>query len=517
MSKITNPLAIVFDCGTQSTRAILFDKNGKLIAKKKIEFTPYYSLQSGWAEQRADLYFEKICEASQALKKEYPDEFKQIVTSSITVMRDNGVCLDKELKPIRDVILWLDQRKAKAENQIPTSKKLIFGLVGMGKAVKEQMKQGKCNWIRENEPEIWAKTEKYVMLSCYLNYKLTGKLIDSTASQIGHIPFDYKNKKWMSPKDLKAEVFIIPENMRYDLVSPCEMISEISEEASKLTGIPKGTPIIASGSDKGCETLGTGCITEGIASLSFGTTATIQMASNKYVEPQTFMPAYPAVVPDSYNPEIQIYRGYWMITWFKEQFAGKEVDQAKELGISPETILDKTLEEIPAGSDGLVLQPYWSPVLKAPEAKGAIIGFSDSHTKAHLYKSIIEGIGYGLVAGYKDMEKRLKYNTTRITVSGGGSSSDQVCQITADMFGIPVSRVQTYETSGLGAAIAAFVGVKEFENLNDAIKSMVHYTDSFEPNSENHKVYDKIYETVYKKIYKKLKPMYSNILDILKK
>lgn len=516
MKKVNEPLALAFDCGTQSTRAILFDKKGNIVGKHKIEFTPYYSLKPGWAEQRPDIYWEKMCEASLALKAKFPKEYERIVAVSATTIRDTCLCLDKDGKPLRDVILWLDQRTVDCYKQIPAYKLAIFSLVGMKEPVKVQVAHGKCNWIRINEPDIWAKTDKYVMLSAYINLKLTGKIIDSVASQIGHIPFDYKNKKWMAPNDLKAEMFIVSESQRCPLVNPGETLGYITKEAAELTGINEGTPIIASGSDKGCETLGTGCIGDGIASLSFGTTATIQMTCEKYVEPQTFMPAYPAVLPSAYNDEVQIYRGFWMITWFKEQFASKECDQAKELKCSPEKLLDERLKDIPPGSDGLVLQPYWSPTLKSPEAKGAIVGFSDIHTRAHLYRAIIEGIGYGLVGGYKEMEKRLKYKIKKITVSGGGSSSDAVCQITSDMFGLPVYRVQTYETSGLGAAMTAFVGVGEYKSFEEAISNMVHYGDSFQPNMDNHKIYEEIYSRVYCKIYKQLKPMYSHIKDILK-
>jgi sugar (pentulose or hexulose) kinase len=515
MDKIKEPLVLAFDIGTQSTRAILFDKKGNLIGKNKIEFTPYYSLKPGWAEQNPDLYFEKMCEASNALKARFPEEWERIVAVSVTTIRDTSVCIDKQGKPVRDVILWLDQRMADIKFQISKGKKFLFSLVGMKEAAEIQAGQGKCNWIRLNEPDNWAKTDKYIMLSGYINLRLTGKLVDSVASQIGHIPFDYKNKRWMSPKDIKADLFPVEEEKRYELVQPGESMGEISPEASELTGIPAGIPVIASGSDKGCETLGTGCIGDGIAALSFGTTATIQMTSKKYVEPQTFMPAYPAVLPDAYNDEMQIYRGFWMITWFKEQFANKEVEQAKKMKCSPEQLLDERLKEIPPGSEGLILQPYWSPTLKSPEARGAVIGFSDNHTRAHLYRAIIEGIGYGLYGGMKEMERRLKYKIKMVTVSGGGSSSDAVCQITADMFGLPVKRVQTYETSGLGAAMAAFVGIKAYNSFEEAIENMVHYSVTFEPDMANHKIYADIFKNVYSKIYKQLKPMYKNIKDIL--
>lgn len=510
-----DPLILAFDCGTQSTRAMLFNKNGDLVAKCKIPFEPYFSEKEGWAEQDADFYWEKFTEASKKLKESHPEEWKKIKAVSVTTMRDNCVCVDKEGKPLRPVILWLDRREA-SPVKIPFFKKIILKLVGMYEPMIKQSMVTPSNWIKEYQPDIWEKTDKYLLFSGYIHYLLTGKMVDSTANMIGHIPFDYKKKKWMAPKSLTYFAFPVERDKLCELVDPGTQIGEITKKAAEQTGIPAGIPVIAAGSDKGCETLGTGCVDDGCASLSFGTTATVQITTDKYVEPLTFMPAYPAVIKDKYNPETQIFRGYWMVTWFKNEFAHKEENLAKELGISPEQLLDKMLADIPPGSDGLLLQPYWSPILKAPEARGAIIGFSDKHTKAHIYRAIIEGIGYGLIEGLKEMEKRAKYKITHLTVSGGGSGSDVICQTTADMFGTPVKRVQTYETSGLGAAMIGFLGIGEYKSVDEAIENMVHYKDEFLPNMDNHKKYMLIYERIYKKMYKRIQPLYSEIKEINK-
>jgi sugar (pentulose or hexulose) kinase len=509
------PLILAYDCGTQSTRAILFNKNGDIIGKCKIPFEPYFSLREGWAEQHADVYWQKLIEATQTLKEQHTERWNDIAAVSVTTMRDCCVCVDKNGEALRPIILWLDRREA-TPIKLPFKNKLIFKLVGMYEPMVKQSMVTASNWIKEYEPEIWQKTYKYLMFSGYMNYKLTGKMVESVASMIGHLPFDYKKKEWMTPNSLTFPAFAIEKEKLCELVEPGSVIGTITKEAAEQTGLPEGVPLIAAGSDKGCETLGTGCTGDGCASLSFGTTATIQFTTDKYVEPLTFMPAYPAMIKGKYNPETQIFRGFWMVTWFKNEFAHKEEIEAKRLGVTPEALLDKMLADIPAGSNGLMLQPYWSPSLKAPEARGAIIGFSDKHTKAHIYKAIIEGIGYGLVEGLREMERRAKYNIKFLTVSGGGSNSDAICQITADMFGLPVKRVQTYETSGLGAAMIGFVGVGEFNDIYEAQESMVHYTDEFYPNEENHKIYMLMYERVYKKMYKRVQPLYGEIKQITK-
>lgn len=517
---INEALALSYDFGTQSVRAIIFNKKGDILGKRKLEFKPaYFSEKPGWAEQYPEVYWDCLCEVTKQLKSEVSEEiWLSIKTIGVTTMRDVAVCMDNKGTVLRPIILWLDQRRSSNSlDCIPASKRALFNIAGMRETIKMQRAASFCNWIKENEPEIWANTEKYVMFSAYINFLLTGKIVDSVASIIGHFPFNYKAKRWMGSSELTACVFDTRADQMAELVPPGTKIGEISKEVAEKTGLTEGTPVIAGGSDKGCETLGTGSVGNDVASISLGTSATIQITTDKYVEPQPFLPAYPSMFADKYNPEIQIFRGYWMVTWFKKEFAMKEVKDAEKLGVIPEVLLDSRLSEIPAGSHGLVLQPYWSPGVRTPEAKGAIIGFSDVHTRVHLYRAIIEGIGYALYDGLKAMEKRADYKIKRLMVSGGGANSEAICQITADLTGLTVQKIQTYETSALGVAMAAFVGIGEFANLNEAVKAMSHITKEYLPNMEVHNIYEQLYSKVYKKIYKANKKFYEAIRDIYSK
>lgn len=511
-------MVLSFDFGTQSVRAILFNKLGETLGKVKIEFTPYFSLQAGWAEQHPETYWENFCLASKKLKEEKTELWGDIKAVAVTTIRDTCVCVDKEGKVLRPAIVWLDQREIDdIGDRIPKSKQTVFKLVNMYDTVQMQCRSSKCNWIHDNEREIFDKMDKYLMLSGYINLKLTGKIIDSVASQIAHIPFDYKKKDWQGENGLTACVFDVKRKHMPDLVEAGEILGYINADASRESGIPEGLPVVASGSDKGCETLGTGVIGRDSASLSFGTTATIQFSTDRYIEPQPFVPAYPAIMKGKYNPEIQIYRGYWMLTWFKKEFAEKECKQAQKLGVSPEQLLNERLREVPVGCDGLILQPYWSPGLKIPNAKGAIIGFSDVHTRVHIYRAIIEGIGFGLYDGLINLEKRTGNKIKRVMASGGGSQSDEICQITADLFGVPVQKVQTYETSALGAAITAFAALKVYPDFKSAVNAMVRVVKEYKPDKESHKKYNEIYHKVYKKIYPANKKLYDEICKLNKK
>ncbi len=505
------PLVLTFDVGTQSMRAMLINRRGEIVGQtRQVYPEPYVSRNPNWAEQRPEYYFEMLCTAARALREKCPVSFEDAVCAALTVFRDSVLCLDRAGRPLRDCILWMDQRKVKNPRPVPANRMLLFDLVGMHDTIDLLNRTCMCNWIAENEPEIWAKTDKYVMLSTYLNLRLTGKLVDSWASQIGHIPFDYKNRTW-DKNGLTRCLYDIPQEKLCDLVPSGAVIGAVTAEASAASGIPEGLPLIATGSDKGCETLGLGVVGEDQAALSFGTSCTVQFASRKYFEPSPFMPAYPAVPNDLYNAEVQLWRGYWMLTWFKSNFAADEVRQAGELGCSAEELLNRRLGDVPAGCDGLMVLPHWTPGLATPGARGAMIGFSDVHTKYHVYRAIIEGLNFGLMDGLYGMEKQSGQKIRRLYAGGGGSRSDEICQITANMFGLPVSRVQTHEACALGAAMCAFVALGEFPSYQAAIEGMVRVRDSFQPDAGEHALYQELYEQVFRKYYKTLSPLHRRL------
>ena len=505
-------LILTIDFGTQSERTSLVNKRGEIVAMVKTPYSPlYYSEQKGYAEQDADFYFNILKESLKKLTSENKELLGQIIGATITTFRDSSVQLDKDLKPLRRCILWLDQRNAKASEKLPLLHRFIFLLVGMKNTIVLNRQRTMAHWIKENEPEIWTKTYKYVNISGYLTYKLTGKLVDSVSSVTGHYPINFKKRKWYKEGALKGRVYGIPSSMLCELKQPGEVMGTISDELADEVGLPHGIQMIASGSDKACETVGLGALNPNTGAISYGTASTIEVTNSKFYEPEPFLPAYPAAVPDLYNMEVQIYRGYWMLTWFTKEFATELIDEAKISQFTTEQLANEKLDEIPPGSDGLVLQPYWGPGLRRPLSKGAIVGFSDIHTKYHLYRAIIEGIAYALREGLEGIEKSQHHRVKQLMISGGGSQSDTICQITADIFGLPVSRVQTFETTTLGAAISTFTALGEFESIDVALKEMSHKATTFVPNTEVHKQYNFLYKKAYVRMYPHVKDIYKEI------
>ncbi len=426
------------------------------------------------------------------------------------------VNLDKDGQPLRPAIVWLDQRHAQ---KIPPVKGMwgtIFKLIGMQPTVQYLQRECEANWISDQQPEIWEKTDKFVYLSGYLTYLLTGRFVDSVGSQVGYMPFDYKTQTWAAKSHWYWQALTIQREKLVDLIPVGQPLGAISAEAAKASGIPAGLPLIAAAADKACEVLGAGSLEPNVACLSYGTTATINTTHAKYLEMIPLIPPYPAAVPHYYNLELQIYRGYWMVSWFKQEFGLREERLADERGLEPENLFDELVRSVPAGSQGLVLQPYWSPGLRypGPEARGAVIGFSDVHTRAHLYRAILEGLAYALRDGKERTEKRSGVVIDQIRVAGGGSQSDAAMQLTADIFNLPVSRPHLYEASGLGAAINAAVGAGLHTDYASALKAMTRLGETFMPDRQASEIYDQLYKEVYLHMYGRLQPFYKAMQNI---
>lgn len=507
---------LAIDNGTQSVRALVFDLKGNLVVKSLVPLEPYFSKEPCWAEQHPEYFWESLCRACQRLWPVLEVPRDAIAGVALTTQRATVVNVDRQGNPLRPAIIWLDQRRTAGLRPVGGLWGLAFKLSRMTKTVEYLQAEAEANWIRTVQPDIWGKTFKYLFLSGYLTYRLTGRFVDSVGSQVGYIPFDYKKLDWASPRDWKWQAVPMAPSLLPDLVPPAGQLGEITSEAAKATGIPVGLPLIAAAADKACEVIGAGCLEPHIGCLSYGTTATINTTHRKYVEVIPLIPPYPAAVPEHYSLEIQIYRGYWMVSWFKREFADFERRIARERGIQPEDLFDELVNQAPPGSMGLTLLPYWSPGLKVPgpEAKGAIIGFGDVHTRAHLYRAILEGLTYALREGKERTERRSRIPITELRVAGGGSQSDAALQLTADIFGLPAARPHTYEASGLGAAIDAAVGLGLHPDFRMAVAEMTRLGDLFEPNLENHQVYDALYERVYKEMYSHLKPLYEAIREI---
>jgi len=507
---------LALDVGTQSVRAMVFDPEGRLVARSKIPIEAYVPGPPGCCEQDADLYWRALGDATRALWAQPGVHRDAIAGVALTTQRGTVVPTDEAGEPLRRAIVWLDRCRAEGLPRIGGRWGLAFRAARATETVAAFQADAEANVLARREPETWARVRRYLLLSGFLLHRLTGRFADSVAAQVGYLPFDYKAQGWANPGDWKWLAVPVRREWLPDLVRPGEVIGQVAAPAATALDLPAGLPVVAAAGDKACEVLGSGALDPRVGAISLGTTATFNTTHRRYIEVIPLVPPYPAAVPGAYSLEVQVYRGFWMIEWFKREFGGPEVARARELGVDTETLFDELVAVTPAGSLGLVLQPYWSPGVRipGPEAKGAVIGWGDVHTRAHLYRAILEGLAYALREGMERTGRRTRVPVTEIRVSGGGSQSPAAVQLVADVFGLPTRRPHTHETSGLGAAIDAAVGLGIHPSFEAAVASMTRTAETRDPDPAAHAIYEDLYQQVYLRLYRQLQPLYRDIRRI---
>lgn len=507
-------LVMGIDSGTQSVRAIVYDMQGNELVLAQAPHEPYFSLNPGWAEQRPDDYWQKLCQVTNEVMSSKKFDPKRLAAVGITTQRNNVIAVDKEGNPLRNAIIWLDQRYTEDPPPVAKKVKLLFTLIGKGDLINVVQRNSYFTWILKHEPEIYDQTYKFCLSSSWFVKKLTDQFKDSASMFNGYWPLEAKKFDWFGMEGI-LDVFGIQKDQLPELHQPDEVLGRVTKKASEETGLPVDLPVVVGAGDKQSESLGTGSLTPNIGTVSFGTAATMGVLTKKYIDDsQLRFFTWCSAIPDAWILESFIYRGFWMARWFIEEMGQREALEAEKRNTAPETILDEIIKDIPPGSQGLMLQPHWTPHPSMKFSKGSIIGFASAHTRAHIYRAIIEGIVFELRRMGEGVQKKTKVKLTELRVGGGGSKSDMAVQIAADIFGIPAKRMRSYETCALGAAMDAAVGVGMFRDFESAVESMVTVGQEFTPNTESHKIYESLFKEVYLKTYDALAPLYKRSTEI---
>ena len=505
---MTTARFLSIDCGTQSLRAFVFDARGELLARSQIHFQPPYDAPvKGYAEQDADYYWQQLVTACHALWQQIDPN--TITAATLTTQRGTVVIVDEQGQPLYPAILWLDERQTEQLSSLPLYWQKLHQLSGHQATIEKLRKRAQANWFMAHRPELWAKTHKFLLLSGYLSHKLTGEFNDAIAAQVGYIPFDYKKHQWQSRWDWRWQALGLTAAKLPKVVPAGKLLGQLTVEAAEKLGLPAGLALVAAGADKACEVLGAGCINSSQGALSFGTTATYNTVSRHYLSLNPPMPPYPSLLPRQYCLETQIPQGFALVNYFKQQIAAPEIAAAQQ-GCDWLAVLEDWLISSPVGANGLMWQPSLSVQASGESvSKGALLGLSTQHSKADWYRALVEGLLFALKQGQEHVEQHTKHKISQLFAAGGGSQSDAVMQIAADIFNMPINKPHTSETSGLGAAMCAAVAMGVYPDLPSAVRAMTRTDKVFYPNSLNARFYQRCYQTVYKPWLQSLVQLYA--------
>jgi xylulokinase len=493
------------DVGTTSTRVIVCDRKGNIISEGRSAYQ-LIRPKPGWVEQKAEWWYEAFCNASKEALEKTKIDIKQIKACGITHQRQSFVPVDKDLNTLRNGILWNDMRCGDQAEQAcrKLGRTKIYRRTGFPPST---MTLYKIMWIRDNEPGIYEKTHKFLLVTDYVIARLTGDVstVQGTATFGGALDIEKKNQ-WAFDilEGLNVDYSKLPEK----IFAGGEILGRITEKASSDTGIPEGLPIIATGGDQPVGVLGVGIVKPGMAGINGGTSCTIQMYSEDLpIDPEiTYLIE---ISPEGgYAPEGAIYSGASaLMIWYRDNFGGEEIREAKKNKKNTWEVIYNKAKEVPAGSIGLMTLPYFAGA-SGPywdvRGRGVITGLLENHNRSHLIRSIIEGQAYESRRIIEAMEKVTSIKLEEIRMYGGSSVSDIFNQIFSDVLNIPVVTTGTSEATALGAAICAAKGGGIYKDFNEAVDNMVKINKRFEPDKKNSGLYDELYNDVYRNIYDRL-------------
>lgn len=499
VSKMSSKLVLGIDCSTTACKVLVFNSQGQVVSGGRGSI-PMSNPKPEWFEQSAEDWRNAMIGAvREAVAGINP---QNLAALCITHQRETFVPVDSNEMPIRPAILWLDER---ARPLLPELTNL-FGADRFhqitGKPLTGNLTISKIAWLKQNEPDIFDKSTKFLDVQAYLVHFLTDLYRTSSGSAGPMGMFDIEGNRWsdeiLSEFGLRIDQF--PETY-----PPGEILGKISPGAARACNLPTGLPVISGIGDGQAVGIGANITRPGDAYLSLGTSVIGGYISERYRIGNAFRTMISGI-PAMYNLETVLLGGAYTISWFMDNFVNRSTVPE---GFSREQWFDEQAKNIPAGSDGLVCVPYWNSVMNPywdASASGIIVGWRGNHTPQHLYRAILEGIAFELRLHMIGVEAATGREVKRYIAVGGGAKSEIWCQIIADVTGAKVQRTEHRETAALGAGILAAAGIGIYENTAVAARAMSTLEAiSFEPNSKRHNLYQDVFQDVYCKIYPALR------------
>lgn len=503
-------LLLGIDIGTSGCKITAFDFEGHVIRSITETYQTFYPYPD-WVEQDANEWWRAICRGIKQLIEIAAINPRHIV--GIGVDGHGWTCLpiDKFGNPLRQAMIWLDRRSIKQVGDLKEKFGEKFLSELNGNPVDPAYVLPKILWLREEEPEIFKKTQFFLQSNSFIVYKLTGIASQDYSQSYGYHCFDIKKGAWDSTvaENINFSLDMIP-----SLCKCHENVGLVSKKAAMETGLISGIPVVAGGLDAACSTLGAGVINPGQTQEQGGQAGGMSILLDEpKMHPKLILGYH--VLPDKWLLQGGTVGGGGTLKWFVNQLGGFEQALAIENGKNVFEIMSNEAAQIEPGSDGLIFLPYMlgerSPIWSS-NARGVFFGLSYNKTRAHLIRSIMEGVGFSLLHNIKTAAE-VNALVDELNSVGGSSNSHIWTQIKADITGKVINVPYSDHATSLGAAILAGVGNGVFQDFNEAVARTVRVQRRHIPNDEIHQLYQKYYR-LYLDLYESLKGCYETLAKI---
>jgi sugar (pentulose or hexulose) kinase len=518
MSNTDKDVVLALDSGSQSSRALLFDRDGAVLAVGRGPHAPMKHPEEGAVEQDPADIRDALFGSIRRCLDAWGGDPARIAGGALTTQRNTILPVAPGGAPLLDAVSWLDRRAAPVESEPSRAVRTVLKVLGDEAMIPRLLSKSVPRLWRDRCPEVLEQTWKIAPLEAWLHHQLTGRLALAPGGCAGVFPFDTKKRNW-KPKGLEHKLLGMRDEWLPEVVEAGREIGRITAEAATATGLPEGLALFSCGGDKQAEALGAGVRAgdRGVGAVSLGTASSIVIPSRRPIQSRTYVWLTNASCePASWSLEYMVYRGMWTVRWFAQNFGRDLAARAEAEGRPVEALLCDEAAATEPGAGGVVTWPRWSPSLQHPEEVGAVLGLREVHTRGHVFRSLLEGIAFDLKRGLAILERATGTRLREVRVGGGGSRSDLVVQILADVLGLPVGRPPSEELAARGAALVASVGGGVHADLSSAVAAMVKPAPVVRPRREFTERYDALYGQIFQSGLTELLGM-ARALDRLRK
>jgi len=490
----TRALVIGLDSSTQSTKAIAWNRAGEAVAEGRADI-PMNNPRMGYFEQDPNDWWQSCVTALSDCVQKLGDASTSIQGLAISNQRETLGFIGENDQPSHPAMVWLDERSRAQISEFSES----FGAENIHRITGRPPDLTPCLyrylWLRQNDPESWDRTQCFVDVQAWLVKHLCGGEYRTgwiSADPMGIV--DMQAHQWSKPL---LQALQLDESRLPTIHAPGTRLGEILDSVADQTGLPAGVPVFAAGGDGQCAGLGTNCTIPDRAYINLGTAVVSGIWSPDYRYDRSWRTEL-AAQGEGYIFENCLRSGAFLMNWFVDQFVARG---KADTSVFEE--LEAAAIKIPIGSEGLLIQPYFSGSMDPhwdSFARGVFLGLSGSHTEAHIYRALIEAITLDQVMRTSDMEQAVGYPITHFVAIGGGANSPLWRQMLADASGKPVHVSTTIEASALGAGMIAAFGAGWFDSITAAAEAMSGDTTAVYPDAGKKNVYDELL-AIYRQLY----------------
>ena len=438
---------------------------------------------------------------------------KDVVSMGISGQMHGLVMLDEAGNVLRPSIIWCDQRTAAECDQ-------IHEIVGRDQLISITANPAltgftlsKLLWVRNHEPEVYAKCRHILLPKDYVRYMLTGDFATEVSDASGMQMLDVPNRCW---SEKLLNMLNIDPSLLAKVYESCEVTGHISKAAAELTGLSEDTLVVGGAGDNAAAAVGTGVVEDGRAFTTIGTSGVVFAHTDKLaIDPKGRVHTFCCAVPGAWHVMGVTQAAGLSLKWFRDNFCMAEKEAAALMGEDPYNLMNKQAAQSPIGANKLLYAPYLmgerTPHLDA-DCRGMFFGLSAMHTRRDLLRAVMEGVTYSL-KDCLNVLAEMGVAPETMLACGGGGKSPLWRQMLADVFQMPVATTVNTEGPALGVAILAGVGAGLYASVPEACRAMIHVNPAQNPIAENVPQYEKVY-ALYTKLYQANKGLYKELAKL---